>query len=648
MALFSQLLLKPDRHHSTGYVNSRDTGLHQRCIIAKGVNPYATKKFEFAFYLTFCHNKRCLGFLKLLISLCCFPQHTANVSLRCMKTQFSVEEIFLRFIHQMQSTAKSCALITQDVCFSPFFQEIGHKHLQACNKEIYEGLDLLGDSYNATTADSYEQCQKRCTNEDHCHFFTYTTALFHQTKLRQQCYLKYTSTGTPTQIKRLGGVVSGFSLKRCQLSERDCRMDIFQRQVFSGVTLAKVLTPDVYVCRTICTYHPNCLFFTFHTHEWEVSSERYTCVMMTSRSGTPDGFEEKENALSGFSLQNCRRATPACHYPTFSDLNFLGTELSVEYVNGHKSCQQLCTDTVRCQFFTYDSDQTRCNQEGKCKCYLRMSTNGCPHSIVSENGKVSGYTLRLCQTKVSPVCVQESSVSTRVVGGVNASLAEWPWQVSLHVKLSKQSHLCGGSIISDQWILTAAHCTEDLLLTEVWRVYSGILKQSEINKHTPVFKVQEIVVHPKYKVSEAGYDIALLKLDQPMNFSVLQQPLCLPTEEMNTKYTECWVTGWGFTKERGQIHDTLQKARIPLISNQECQVLYKGHRISDKMLCAGYTEGGTDACKGDSGGPLSCKYQNKWYLAGITSWGEGCARPGQPGVYTNVAEFVDWILEKTS
>ncbi|XP_042324448.1 plasma kallikrein isoform X5 [Sceloporus undulatus] len=529
----------------------------------------------------------------------------------------------------------------------------GHSRKQcsritACNKEIYEGLDLLGDSYNATTADSYEQCQKRCTNEDHCHFFTYTTALFHQTKLRQQCYLKYTSTGTPTQIKRLGGVVSGFSLKRCQLSERDCRMDIFQRQVFSGVTLAKVLTPDVYVCRTICTYHPNCLFFTFHTHEWEVSSERYTCVMMTSRSGTPDGFEEKENALSGFSLQNCRRATPACHYPTFSDLNFLGTELSVEYVNGHKSCQQLCTDTVRCQFFTYDSDQTRCNQEGKCKCYLRMSTNGCPHSIVSENGKVSGYTLRLCQTKVSPVCVQESSVSTRVVGGVNASLAEWPWQVSLHVKLSKQSHLCGGSIISDQWILTAAHCTEDLLLTEVWRVYSGILKQSEINKHTPVFKVQEIVVHPKYKVSEAGYDIALLKLDQPMNFSVLQQPLCLPTEEMNTKYTECWVTGWGFTKERGQIHDTLQKARIPLISNQECQVLYKGHRISDKMLCAGYTEGGTDACKGDSGGPLSCKYQNKWYLAGITSWGEGCARPGQPGVYTNVAEFVDWILEKTS
>ncbi|XP_060634583.2 plasma kallikrein [Anolis sagrei] len=529
----------------------------------------------------------------------------------------------------------------------------GHSRKQcsrvtACNKDIYEGLNMVGDSYNATTADSFEQCQKRCTKEAHCYFFTYATASFHQADLRHQCYLKYSSTGTPTQIKQLEGVISGFSLKPCQRFDQDCRREIFQQQAFSGVTLAKVLTPDAFVCRMTCTYHPNCLFFTFYDHEWRVSSERYTCVMMTSRSGTPDVFEGVENAQSGYSLQSCKMATPACHSPTFSDLNFLGTELSEEYVNGHQACQQLCTDTIRCQFFTYNSDKALCNQEGKCKCYLKMSTNGSPYSIMPANGKVSGYTLRLCQTKITPVCVQESGVTGRIVGGENASLAEWPWQVSLHVKLSTQSHICGGSIISDQWILTAAHCTEDLQVPEIWRIYTGILRQSEIKQDTSVFKVQEIIVHSKYRISEAGYDIALLKLDRPMNFSVLQQPLCLPTEEMNTKYTECWVTGWGYTKERGQVHDILQKLKIPLISNQECQTRYQNHRITDKMLCAGYTEGGKDACKGDSGGPLSCKYQNKWYLAGITSWGEGCARPGQPGVYTNVAEYNDWILEKTS
>ncbi|KAJ7326752.1 hypothetical protein JRQ81_016511 [Phrynocephalus forsythii] len=519
----------------------------------------------------------------------------------------------------------------------------------ACNKEIYEGLDMQGDNYNVTDAESYLQCQKRCTNQNHCYFFTYTTASFHQIDLRQKCYLKFSGTGTPVQIRHLVGVVSGFSLKRCQLSELDCRMDIFQHQEFSGVVLTTVLTPDANVCRTVCTYQPNCLFFTFRGPRWVVRSERYTCQMMTSKSGLPDAFKEGRNAMSGFSLRNCRKATPACHTPTFPSLNFLGTELSVEYVNGSKACQQLCTDTVQCQFFTYSTHKTWCNREGKCKCYLRMTTNGSPYSITSENGMVSGYSLRLCQTKANPVCVQEPKMNSRIVGGTNASHAEWPWQVSLHLKLSTQSHMCGGSIIRDQWILTAAHCTEDLLITQVWRVYSGILKLSEINESTPFFKVQEIIVHPKYLASEQGYDIVLMKLDRPMNFSVLQQPLCLPTEEgINTKYTECWVTGWGYTKERGQVEDTLQKVKIPLISNTECQSRYQDYRITDKMLCAGYAEGGMDACKGDSGGPLSCKYQNKWFLAGITSWGEGCARPGQPGVYTNVAEFVEWILETIS
>ncbi|PNJ27662.1 F11 isoform 6, partial [Pongo abelii] len=151
---------------------------------------------------------------------------------------------------------------------------------------------------------------------------------------------------------------------------------------------------------------------------------------------------------------------------------------------------------------------------------------------------------------------------------------------------------------------------------KILRVYSGILNQSEIKEDTSFFGVQEIIIHDQYKMAESGYDIALLKLETTVN------------------YTD-------------KIQNTLQKAKIPLVTNEECQKRYRGHKITHRMICAGYREGGKDACKGDSGGPLSCKHNEVWHLVGITSWGEGCAQRERPGVYTNVVEYVDWILEKT-
>ncbi|NWH87687.1 FA11 factor, partial [Aegithalos caudatus] len=242
-----------------------------------------------------------------------------------------------------------------------------------------------------------------------------------------------------------------------------------------------------------------------------------------------------------------------------------------------------------------------------------------------------------------------SARTIRIVGGTDSSPGEWPWQVSLHAKLSRQRHLCGGSIISNQWILTAAHCVTSLENPNIWRIYAGILRQSEINEDTPFFKVEEIIVHSQYKHAQIGYDIALMKLDKPMNFTDLQLPICLPSkEDTNIFYTDCWVIGWGYRKEKGRVQDILQKAPVPFMSKEECQARYWKYRIGDKVICAGYDEGGRDACKGDSGGPLSCRHEEVWYLVGITSWGEGCARPRQPGVYTKVADYSDWILEKTT
>ncbi|XP_066489000.1 coagulation factor XI-like [Tiliqua scincoides] len=527
----------------------------------------------------------------------------------------------------------------------------GHSRKQcsritACSKNLHEGLDMQGTNYKITTEESYQQCQKLCTNEKHCQFFTYTSASFHTSAHRSKCFLKFSRTGTPTVIRQLENVISGFSLKPCHVAETDCQMDIFQHRVFSGTSVAKVFTPDSTACRILCTYHPNCLFFTFYNNNWVVK-KRYTCDMMTSRSGIPDRVLERENTASGFSLLNCRKSFPACNSWTYTDLNFLGMELSVEYVSGPKACQQLCTDTIRCQFFTYVPHKTSCNQESKCKCSLRMTVNGSPDKIVPANGMVSGYSLRMCQVRGDPVCAQKPKVNRRIVGGTNASHGEWPWQVSLHVQPSAKGHYCGGSIISNQWIVTAAHCTQNLLYPEIWRVYTAILKQSQITDDTPFFGVQKIVVHPNFEYAEKGYDIALMKLDRPMNFTDLQQPLCLPlNKEQSMQYTDCWVTGWGYTNETGEAHDVLQKVALPLISNTECQSLYQQHRISDLMLCAGYTEGGRDACKGDSGGPLSCKHQDTWYLVGVTSWGEGCARQRKPGVYANIIDHVDFILDQ--
>ncbi|XP_007946582.1 plasma kallikrein [Orycteropus afer afer] len=520
------------------------------------------------------------------------------------------------------------------------------RRISACHRGIYKGIDMKGVNFNVSKVRSVEECQKSCTNNIHCHFFTYATQTFHRTEFRNNCLLKSSSRGTPTSIKMLDNVISGFSLKPCALSEIGCHMDIFQHRAFSDTDVGRVVTPDAFVCRTICTYHPNCLFFTFYTNTWNIQSQRNVCFLKTSKSGTPSSSTPQKNAKSGYSLLTCKTSLPEpCHYKIYSGVDFGGEELNVTFVKGESGCQETCTKTMRCQFFTYSLLPEDCQGE-KCKCSLKLSLDGSPTMITYGTQGSSGYSLRLCKTEDSSVCTAKSK--TRIAGGTNSSLGEWPWQVSLQVTLPGRSHQCGGSIIGHQWVLTAAHCFDGLPFSDVWRIYSGILNLSEITKETPFSQVKEIIIHQQYKISEGGNDIALVKLESPLNYTEFQNPICLPFEDdTNIVYTNCWITGWGFTKEKGKIQSTLQKANIPLVTNEECQTRYRDYEITKQMICAGYKEGGTDACKGDSGGPLVCKHEGKWHLVGITSWGEGCARREQPGVYTKVAEYVDWILEKT-
>ncbi|XP_046718735.1 transmembrane protease serine 5 [Silurus meridionalis] len=240
----------------------------------------------------------------------------------------------------------------------------------------------------------------------------------------------------------------------------------------------------------------------------------------------------------------------------------------------------------------------------------------------------------------------------RIIGGVDATLGRWPWQVSLYYH---NRPTCGGSIITREWIITAAHCVSTLHQDSSWVVYAGIVsrnaaKLAQYMGHT----VEKIIYNKNYNHRSHDSDIALIKLRKPLNFSDTIRPICLPQYSHELPGgTLCWISGWGYTQPdnvyyalHSSYSDTLKEAQVPLISTKKCNssCMYNGE-ITPQMLCAGHTEGNLDACQGDSGGPLACQDDNVWRLIGVVSWGTGCAEPNHPGVYTKVAEFLGWIYD---
>ncbi|KAI4489475.1 hypothetical protein M0802_011087 [Mischocyttarus mexicanus] len=224
----------------------------------------------------------------------------------------------------------------------------------------------------------------------------------------------------------------------------------------------------------------------------------------------------------------------------------------------------------------------------------------------------------------------------RIVGGQQTSIYQHPYQVSIRFN---QRHICGGAIISKEWVITAAHCVQSSYV-ELISIKAGV---SDLKKLGTVLRAREILTHGLYDPNTSDYDIALIRLERPLSFGYTIQPVLLPQNtDQYAAGTKADVTGWGVLKNNGVMTDNLREVRVPIISNSNCSYLYKraGRVITSRMLCAGYLNfGGKDACQGDSGGPLV--QQGK--LIGIVSWGYGCAEPAFPGVYTRVAAFRSWI-----
>jgi secreted trypsin-like serine protease len=208
-------------------------------------------------------------------------------------------------------------------------------------------------------------------------------------------------------------------------------------------------------------------------------------------------------------------------------------------------------------------------------------------------------------------------------------------------------HFCGGSIYNANWIVTAAHCVENYMSPSMWGVDAGRHCRDCTESTLQSRKVTKVVRYPNYDSSRTNQDVAMMRVDQPFQFNSQVSPVCLPSSPVSNT-ASCFATGWGSTQGTGD-NTKLQQVMVPIVANSICSdSSHYGGAITSYMVCAGYEQGGKDACQGDSGGPLVCKTGGVWYLQGITSWGEGCAKPQRPGVYTRVQMFTSWIQQTAS
>ncbi|KAF9807481.1 hypothetical protein SFRURICE_001086 [Spodoptera frugiperda] len=218
-----------------------------------------------------------------------------------------------------------------------------------------------------------------------------------------------------------------------------------------------------------------------------------------------------------------------------------------------------------------------------------------------------------------------------IIGGHKISIESVPYIASL--RLNGTFHWCGGSIIHERFILTAAHC---IVPNREFKVLVGTDKVDEGGK---LYDVEKIIIHEKYSNVTEDYDICILKLNESLTFGPKVNKVALTGNIVKLKKgLSLNATGWGYTQPEGKISENLQQASVPVVPWLSCQLSYgKMRRITRRMLCAGGR--GTDSCSGDSGGPLT------WndVQVGITSFGAGCGVV--PGVYTKISVMQQWIKD---
>lgn len=242
-------------------------------------------------------------------------------------------------------------------------------------------------------------------------------------------------------------------------------------------------------------------------------------------------------------------------------------------------------------------------------------------------------------------------LTPQIIGGDVTTPNEYSFMAAVGSGSQEQfSQFCGGALISDQWVVTAAHCSDGVTPESV-NILVGTNNTN--NGSGQVLGVEEVILHPEYSLDlgvSGGYDIALWKLAQPLNLaeSGLQTVAMLSQQDKVLANDGVLATtvGWGVSNLESQL---LQDVHLPIFDTQVCQDVYADSINFDTQICGGVPNGGIDACQGDSGGPLLVRdfEQDVWKLAGVTSYGNGCALPGNPGVWARVSELSDWVKQTT-
>ncbi|XP_037687362.1 transmembrane protease serine 11F [Choloepus didactylus] len=286
--------------------------------------------------------------------------------------------------------------------------------------------------------------------------------------------------------------------------------------------------------------------------------------------------------------------------------------------------------------------------------YTSLNTNQLPLTINKQSFRITPLDSKKMRNLLNSRCgirmtssnmpLPASSSTERIMKGSKIAMeGEWPWQASL--QLIGAGHQCGASLISNTWLLTAAHCFQRNKDPSQWIVTFGASVKPPAVKRS----VGEIIIHENYHKDTNENDIALIQLTTQVEYSNIVQRVCLPDSSIKLPpKTSVFVTGFGSIVDDGPTQNKLRQARVETISNDVCnrKDVYDG-MITSGMLCAGFMEGKVDACKGDSGGPLVYPdNRDIWYLVGIVSWGQSCGLPNKPGVYTRVAQYRDWIASK--
>jgi secreted trypsin-like serine protease len=238
-------------------------------------------------------------------------------------------------------------------------------------------------------------------------------------------------------------------------------------------------------------------------------------------------------------------------------------------------------------------------------------------------------------TAVVAIGITQANATQEIVGGSRASIADFPYVVYLTTTDGFQ--FCGGTLVYDNKVITAAHCTVGKKPADIMVVAGREDKESGAGVTSPV---RSIWLHPKFADVRSGADVSVLTLAQRLPYATLP----LPTKDDADLYAAGKpgvILGWGRTAADGQPSRYLLRASVPVVADPDCAKSYPDYK-SESMVCAGVPQGGVDSCQGDSGGPFIVNGK----LAGITSWGEGCAGPGKPGVYTRLATYLDVLQDQ--